>query len=64
MIEHQTLILGRLAGMMEEESDWRRWRRRREGTPQAVPTILGGGEEEEVKRSRKERGTRGRTRRT
>ena len=49
MVECQTLLLGRLAGMMEEEADWRRWRRRREGTPQAAPTILGGGEEEEVR---------------
>ena len=49
MVEHQTLILGHLAGMMEEEADWRRWRQRREGMPQAAPTILGGGEEEEVR---------------
>ena len=54
MIERQTLILGHLAGMMEEEADWRRWRRRREGTPRVVPTILGGGEEEEVREEVKE----------
>ena len=49
MVKCQTLILGRLAGMMEEESDQRRSRRRREGTPRAAPTILGGDEEEEVR---------------
>ena len=49
MIKCQTLILGRLAGMMEEEADWRRWRRRREGTPRAAPIMLGKGEEEEVR---------------
>ena len=49
MIEHQTLILGHLVGMMEEEADWRRLMRRREGTPRAAPIILGEGEEEEVR---------------
>ena len=48
MVERQNVILGRMAGMMEEESDWRRWRRRRQGElviPPAV--ILGMGDEEE-----------------
>ena len=49
MIERQTLILGRLVGMMEEEADWRRWRWRREGTPRVAPIVLGEGEEEEVR---------------
>ena len=49
MVERQTLILGRLVGMMEEESDQRRSRRRREGTPRVALTILGGDEEEEVR---------------
>ena len=49
MVKRQTLILGHLAGMMEEELDRRRLRRRREGTPRAAPTILGRGEEEEVR---------------
>ena len=48
MVERQTLILGHLAGMMEEESDWRRWRRRREGEPVIPPVIIEGvGDEEE-----------------
>ena len=34
---------------MEEEADRRRSRRRREGMPRVVPTILGRGEEEEVR---------------
>ena len=42
--------------MMEEEADWRRWRRRREGTPRAAPTILGEGEEEEVREEVEEKG--------
>ena len=48
MVERQTLILGRLAGMMEEEADWRRWRQRRQGEP-VIPlaVILGKGDEEE-----------------
>ena len=52
MVERQTLILGRLAGMMEEEADWRRWRRRREGEPVIPPAIIEGvgdeGEDDEV----------------
>ena len=49
MIERQTLILGCLAGMMEEEADFRRWRRRREGEPVIPPAIImgAGGEEED-----------------
>ena len=48
MIERQTLLLGCLAGMMEEEVDYRRWRRRREGEPVIPPAIImGAGEEEE-----------------
>ena len=49
MVECQTLILGRLAGMMEEEADRRRLRWRREGMPRAAPIMLGRGEEEEVR---------------
>ena len=49
MVECQTLILGSLAGMMEEEADFRRWRRRREGEPVIPPAIImgAGGEEED-----------------
>ena len=48
MVERQTLILGHLAGMMEEESDWRRWKRKRQGEP-VIPlaVIMGVGDEEE-----------------
>ena len=52
MIERQTLILGRLAGMMEEEADYRRWRQRREGEPVIPPAVIMGagdeGEDDEV----------------
>ena len=52
MIECQTLILGRLVGMMEEEADYRRWRRRREGEPVIPPAVIMGvgdeGEDDEV----------------
>ena len=48
MIERQTLILGRLAGMMEEEADHRRWRRKMEGEPVIPPAvIMGAGDEGE-----------------
>ena len=48
MVECQTLILGHLAGMMEEESDWRRWRWKREGEP-VIPlaVTMGVGDEGE-----------------
>ena len=50
MIERQTLLLGRLAGMMEEEADHRRWRRKMEGEPVRPPAIIEGvGDEEEVR---------------
>ena len=42
VIERQTLILGRLAGMMEEEADHRRWRRKMEGEPVGPPAIIEG----------------------
>ena len=52
MIERQTLLLGRLAGMMEEEADYRRWRRKQEGEPVGPPAIIEGvgdeGEDDEV----------------
>jgi len=52
VIERQTLILGRLAGMMEEEADHRRWRRKMEGEPVGPPAIIEGvgdeGEDNEV----------------
>ena len=52
MVERQTLILGRLAGMMEEEADHQRWRRKMEGEPVIPPAVIMGagdeGEEEEV----------------
>ena len=48
MIECQNLILGHLAGMLEEEADWARWRRKRQGEPVVPPAvILGEGDEEE-----------------
>ena len=48
MVERQTLILGHLAGMMEEEADWRRWRQKRQGEPVIPPAvIMGVGDEEE-----------------
>ena len=48
MVERQNAILGRLAVRMEEESDWARWRRRREGEPAGPPAvIMGAGDEEE-----------------
>ena len=33
MVRCQNVILGCLAGMMEEEADWARWRRKRQGEP-------------------------------
>ena len=48
MVERQNIILGCLAGVMEEELDWARWRRKTQGEL-AVPlvVILGEGDEEE-----------------
>ena len=48
MVRCQNIILGCLAGMMEEEADWARWRRKRQGEP-VVPlaVILGKGDKEE-----------------
>ena len=40
MVERQTLILGCLVGMMEEEADWRRWRRKTQGEPAGPPAII------------------------
>ena len=42
MVERQTLILGCLAGMMEEEADHRRWGRKREGEPVGPLAIIEG----------------------
>ena len=42
MVERQTLILGHLAGMMEEEVDHRRWRRKWEGEPVGPLAIIKG----------------------
>ena len=42
MIERQNTILGRLAGLMEEEADWARWRRKMEGEPVGPPAIIEG----------------------
>ena len=48
MVERQNAILGCLAVRMEEESDWVRWRRKREGEPVITPVIIEGvGDEEE-----------------
>ena len=48
MIGRQNLLLGRLVGMLEEEADWARWRRKRQGEPVVPPAvILGKGDEEE-----------------
>ena len=48
MVRHQNVILGHLAGMMEEEVDWARWRRKTQGEPAVPPVvILGKGDEEE-----------------
>jgi hypothetical protein len=48
MVEHQNAILGRLAVRMEEESDWARLRRKREGEPVIPPAIIEGvGDEED-----------------
>ena len=48
MIRRQNLLLGHLAGMLEEEADWVRWRRKRQGEPVVPPAvILGEGDEEE-----------------
>ena len=50
MVERQNAILGRLAVRMEEESDWARWRWKREGELVGPPAIIEGvgdeGEEE------------------
>ena len=52
MVEHQNAILGRLAGLMEEEADWARWRRKMEGEPVIPPAVIMGmgdeGEDDEV----------------
>ena len=52
MVERQNAILGRLAVQMEEESDWARWRWKREGEPVGPPAIIEGmgdeGEDDEV----------------
>ena len=48
MVRHQNIILGRLAGMMEEEVAWAKWRWRRQGELVVTPVvILGEGDEEE-----------------
>ena len=48
MVEHQNAILGHLAVRMEEELDWARWRRKREGEPvMPLVVIMGVGDEEE-----------------
>ena len=48
MVKHQNAILGHLAVRMEEESDWARWRWKREGEP-VIPLVIieGMGDEEE-----------------
>ena len=48
MVRRQNVILGCLAGMLEEEAAWARWRWKTQGEP-AVPlvVILGKGDEEE-----------------
>ena len=57
MIRHQNVILGRLAGMMEEEATWAVWRRKRQGEPVVAPVIiLGESDEEEVRAGVKEGG--------
>ena len=48
MVGCQNAILGRLAGLMEEEADWARWRRKMEGEPVIPPVvIMGVGDEAE-----------------
>ena len=59
MVERQTLILGRLAGMMEEESDWRRWRRKRQGEPVIPPAVIMGMGDEEEEEGEEEAGNEG-----
>ena len=50
MVRRQNVILGHLAGMMEEEADWARWRRKTQGEPaMALAIILGESDEEGVK---------------
>ena len=50
MIRCQNMILGHLAGMMEEEVTWAVWRRKRQGEPVVAPVvILGESNEEEVR---------------
>jgi hypothetical protein len=56
MIGRQNALLGRLAGMMEEEATRVAWRRRTEGTSRAAPIVLGMGEEEEVREEVEEKG--------
>ena len=48
MIGCQNILLGCLVGMLEEEADWVRWRRKRQGEPVVPPAvILGEGDKEE-----------------
>ena len=57
MIRHQNVILGHLAGMMEEEVTWVAWRWKRQGEPVVAPAvILGESNEEEVRAGVKEGG--------
>ena len=59
MIECQTLILGRLVGMMEEEADWRRWRQKRQGEPVIPPAVIMGVGDEEEEEVEEEAGNEG-----
>ena len=60
MVEHQNVILGRLAVRMEEESDWVRWRQKTQGEPVVPPVvILGEGDEEEEEEVEEEAGNKG-----
>ena len=59
MVKHQTLILGRLVGMMEEEADWRRWRQKRQGEPVIPPAVIMGMGDEEEEEVEEEAGNEG-----